>query len=310
MAAFGNNRLFQSGREPRGARVRNAPILVPVLLIASIALLAVGRFEPATLAPVRAAIAGWVAPAIAAGSAVFAPLSRAVSQLMAAPRSPLETRDLEAEVARLTALAARVGDLERENRDLRKLTRFAGSGARSMTTAAVVASSAGPLSQTILIDAGRNKGIKPGFPVIAGEGLLGRVIQAHADHATVMLLGDRLSRVPVQIGERQIRAVLAGGGAAPPRLDFLPAGGAIAAGDLVTTSGVGGVFPRGLAVGRIADDGFGKLHVILSAGHDSVAAAGVMMLEAGAFDPTDQGAVRPERTIKSATAQPASGVAP
>ena len=125
---------------------------------------------------------------------------------------------------------------------------------------------------------------------------MGRVIHVHANHASVMLLSDRLSRVPVSVGAKQSRGVLAGAGADLPKLEFIEAGSQIAAGDLVTTSGAGGVYPRGLAVGVVvADGGSGGLgvRVDLTAGRTDPLAVGILLTEAAITDPQEAGPLKP-----------------
>jgi rod shape-determining protein MreC len=194
-----------------------------------------------------------------------------------------EVAGLRAENARLTGLAARALELERENSDLKRLTRFAGAPGIERVSARVIAASPSALARTLLIDAGRNQGVRDGFPVASGEGLLGRVVQAGDDSATVRLLSDRLSRVPVFIGKQQARGLLTGTGTGPPRLEFVAGDVPVAAGDVVTTSGLGGVFPRGLAVGVVVAEGAGW-RVALTAADDAPFAVGVLQVEVPVFD--------------------------
>jgi rod shape-determining protein MreC len=89
---------------------------------------------------------------------------------------------------------------------------------------------------------------------VTADGLAGRVIESGADASRVLLLTDAGSRIPVFAGTAQSRAVMAGNNGPTARLDHVAGDVALASGDEVQTSGVGGLFPRGIRVGRIERD--------------------------------------------------------
>ena len=118
-------------------------------------------------------------------------------------------------------------------------------------TVRVIASSSGAFVQSALLEGGAEQGIKVGLPVINASGVLGRIVDAGRTTARLLLLTDISSKVPVFIGQRQVRAILAGDNRAHPSLVYLPPDLTVADGAEITTSGMGGVFPRGLRVGRV-----------------------------------------------------------
>ena len=87
---------------------------------------------------------------------------------------------------------------------------------------------------------------------MAGEGLVGRVMQAGLYSARVLLITDINSRIPVLVGEAGNRAILAGDNGLRPRLLFLGNKSAAAPGDKVVTSGDAEAFPPGLPIGQVA----------------------------------------------------------
>lgn len=284
MSVFDQRRseTWRSGRGTIEVR-RTGRWLAPGLMALSAALLATNLVEPKAFDPVRGQVIAWSAPVIEAATGVLAPMNRALARLLAFASDSNDSARLRAENARFAALAARVEDLERENAELRRLTHDAGSAPFETVTARVIASSPGPLSQTLLINAGRNGGLKTGAPVQAGSSLLGRLIQVHAGYALVMTLSDRQSRLPVEIGPNRTRAVLSGTGGGWPKLEFLGARAAIAAGDLVVTSGVGGIFPRAMPVGVVVADGH-DWSVALSAQAQVPSIVKILKLEPGTLD--------------------------
>ena len=251
MALFGpSRRLFQEASQtsrPLPARRRQVALFTGL----SVAMLTVSRIDPTAFAPVSHAIIGITAPIAATSSRLISPVAATVSRLHATLASRHDLEHLRSENARLTQMAANWAALEQENSDLRRAANYVGTNGQSPFTARVIASSSGPLARTVVINAGRDQGIGEGAPVTDAATLVGRVIDVHSNTSSVMLLGDRLSRVPVQIGTNQIRAVLIGNGTDQTQLDFIASQTAVASGDLVTTSGLGGVFPRGLVIGTL-----------------------------------------------------------
>jgi rod shape-determining protein MreC len=118
-----------------------------------------------------------------------------------------------------------------------------------MVAARVVLDARGPSSTTRLANAGTEKRVRPGHPVMSEHGLVGRVAGVTRGASRVLLLTDPASRTPVLIDRTNARAILTGDGGPNPRLDFLRGSQPAREGDPILTSGDGGVFPRGLPVG-------------------------------------------------------------
>jgi len=95
--------------------------------------------------------------------------------------------------------------------------------------------------------------------------LIGRVVGVTKGAARVMLLSDVASRTPVLVDRTDARAILTGDGGPDPRLAYLRGKDVIKEGDLILTSGDGGVFPRGLPVGTAGRGLDGKWRVRLFA---------------------------------------------
>ena len=272
------------------------------LFFAAGALLALSELEPAAVVPLRLTLAGYLAPVATMATDGATGLAGGIGAGWAALTPPWKATGMVAGEARIAALQLRVADLERENRDLKALARYSSAGKTETVPARVVMSSGSPLAQTILIDAGSNQGVRPGYPVVTGDGLAGRVVAVFADQASVMLLGDRMSRVPVLVGAGQARAVLVGTGDGAGRLEFVGAGAQLAPGDLVTTSGAGGVFPRGLAIGVVGAGGVGGVgasgsNVELTAGRDDPLVVGVLLLDGGGYESIEQVTAKSERML-------------
>ncbi len=270
MAAFDHSRAMSSRFKLTRRTGRWSRPIAAWAVVGALSLIMIERVEPQALAQLRGAIVGAAAPWVA----TFGQARDKATTLLVGGR-PSQASSQAAEQGRMDAVAAfERAKVERENRDLRRLLRFSQAQSR-FVAASVVSRSVGPVAQAVLISAGSAQGLAEGRPVVADDGLLGRTAHVQDRFATVVLLTDRASRVPVLVGANQVRAVVAGDGGRAPRLELVAPNALLSPGDLVITSGVGGVFPRGLAVGAVIADGL-TLRVDLVARADDAAIVGVL----------------------------------
>ena len=133
-----------------------------------------------------------------------------------------------------------------------------------MVAARTVSEARGPFSNARLANAGKEKGIRPGNPVMSENGLVGRVIGVTDGASRILLLTDIASRTPVMIDRTNARAILAGDGGPNPRLEYLRGQDPVKQGDRIVTSGDGGVLPRGLPVGVAVKGLDGRWRAVLA----------------------------------------------
>lgn len=169
-----------------------------------------------------------------------------------------ENEQLRGEIARLQHWEDEAERLKAENQSLRTLINVVPENDARHLTARVIADAGGTFVRSLLLGTGAGDGVKKGLAVVNSEGLVGRVTSAGQRASRVLLITDLNSRIPVVIQSTKDRAILAGDNSDLPRLDHLPAGAPLSPGDRVVTSGHGGVFPPGIAIGVVAsigDDG-------------------------------------------------------
>jgi len=133
-----------------------------------------------------------------------------------------------------------------------------------MATARIVTDSRGPFANSRLANAGSEKGIRPGNPVMSENGLVGRIVGVTTGVSRVLLLTDAASRTPVMIDRTNARAILTGDGGPNPKLEYLRGQDPVKTGDRILTSGDGGVLPRGLPVGVAVKGLDGRWRVALA----------------------------------------------
>lgn len=148
-----------------------------------------------------------------------------------------------------------------------------------MVAARTVSEGRGPFSNTRLANAGKEKGIREGNPVMSENGLVGRIIGVTDGASRVLLLTDIASRTPVMIDRTNARAILAGDGGPNPRLEYLRGQDPVKQGDRIVTSGDGGVLPRGLPVGIAAKGLDGRWRAVLASDAAPVDFVQVMLFQ-------------------------------
>ena len=174
-----------------------------------------------------------------------------------------ENRRLKKELQEARRVEDRATALALENARLRTMLNVSTEPAMPMVTARVVFDGRGPFRRAQLANAGTIKGVAIGYPVISERGVIGRVIGVSSNASRILLLKDASSRTPVMIARSNARAILTGDGGDNPRLDNLRGPDPVKQGDRVLTSGDGGVYPRGLPVGRAVKGLDGKWRVAL-----------------------------------------------
>ncbi len=179
----------------------------------------------------------------------------------------IDERDLlQKEVTVLRSQLRSLDGVARENKDLRELLGFKKQLTLRTVTCEVIARDDGyGWWQTIRLDKGRNEGIGVNMPVMTLGGVVGRVIEVNTHTCDVLLISDRSFKLSVRFEQDGSFGILQGVGISlrgdhgfgvlcmptPARVDYVRKDLDIKAGEMVVTSGFGGVFPAGLAVGRV-----------------------------------------------------------
>jgi len=180
------------------------------------------------------------------------------------------------ELARLSLRAAQVERLADENARLRALLDLKPALLVKSISAQVMYEAADPYSRKLFIDRGAGQGVVLGSPVVNEAGVVGQVTRVYPLTSVVTLLSDRDAAIPVYNSRSQQRSAAFGGVEGGLELRFVAGNADVQVGDALTTSGVDGVYPPGLAVGRVArvdrraDTGFARILVTPTVKLDSV----------------------------------------
>lgn len=231
---------------------RNRVLLTSgVLLILSLHLISAGVHPGDLAARPQSAILEIISPVDAA----FTHLSDGASSVFSDYVDLLHVRDenkrLRDELARVNSDHARLEELEAENQHLGELLELRDALGTDAVAANVIGSDATGLSHTLIISSGSLDGLRVGMAVLANEGVVGKIIAISPHAARVLMIDDHNSALDGFDQRSRARGIVAGVVDYGLRLKYADRSQDIEVGDTVVTSGLDGIFPRGLLVGAI-----------------------------------------------------------
>ncbi|MCW5873421.1 MAG: rod shape-determining protein MreC [Anaerolineales bacterium] len=165
-----------------------------------------------------------------------------------------ENAQLRAENAQLQTEIVTLQQQVTEGELLSALLDFARARPENAYQAAgVIGQDPSPFLHYIIINRGSDDGIRRGMPVVSQQGLVGRVVQVTATAARVELITDPGSQVSVRMQPSEVDGLLSGSVTTQLGIDLIPLDANLQSGDLVFTSGIGGVYPGNILVGQISN---------------------------------------------------------
>lgn len=205
---------------------------------------------------VRSGASDALAPVRDGADAVLSPIGNAFSGITGYDDLEDENARLRERIAELRRTDVRGAETEAELRDLLRLNDLGWAGDVPTVSARVVSAPVSNFEQTIELNRGTDAGVRVDMPVVTGDGLVGRVVQASGKRARVRLITDPGSSVGVRIAQSGETGVAEGEG--PDRtmsVAFIEVDAQVKRGNLAVTSGLEGgsdLFPAGIPVGRVA----------------------------------------------------------
>jgi rod shape-determining protein MreC len=212
------------------------------------------------------------------------------------------------ELARLSERAQRAEQLSQENARLRALLELRPSLEVRSQPAEVLYEAADPYSRKVIIDRGVTHNVVLGSPVVNEAGVLGQVTRVYLQSSEVTLLTDRDAAIPVLNSRTQVRSAAFGGGSGGVGLlemRFMAGNADVQVGDILTTSGVDGVYPPGLKVASVAkidrkiDSGFARIVLLPAAHSDGIRHVLVLEPTGARLPPRPQAAASESATAAS-----------
>jgi rod shape-determining protein MreC len=162
-----------------------------------------------------------------------------------------ENETMRAHLRELEQQVARLDETDLENARLRKLLDFRETLRGDVLTARVIGRDATGLARTLVIDRGEADGLAKGAAVLTPEGIVGQVFLASRHAARILLINDHNSGVDALVQRTRARGIVEGTIDDGCGLKFVKRTEDVQVGDLVVTSGIDGIFPKGLPIGQI-----------------------------------------------------------
>jgi rod shape-determining protein MreC len=310
---FEEENTMRGGHSPFKPRPRQSwrasgELLNFALYFLCVVLLVLSRIGHDAVTETRNGFAELSAPLLEAASKPVIMARHAAAQVRSYVASFDEIDRLKAENEKLRQWEWRAKLAERNAAHLRSLLHAVDEPALHFATGSVIADARGPFLRSALINLGRDEGVRIGYAVINGDGLVGRTVDAGDSVARILLLSDLNSRIPVVVGEASVRALASGDNSAELRLEFFPDGASVNPGDEVFTSGSDGILPRGLPVGVVTGSP-GAFRVRPHADLKALDAVSVLFFDTPTLTRTDPPVAPPDRAL-SASADDAEALPP
>ena len=232
-------------------KIRQRRIAHTLLVVFSFSLMFLGKADFSALRSARMGLSDFAAPLVDLLSAPVRGAETMVQGIRTVASLRAENVRLQAENGILKRWRRRAEILESENRQLRSVAGAVSPDRRTPLTARAVTAPGGAFAHTVLVATGSDQGIQTGNPVVTADGLVGMVVDVGATYARVLMISDINAQIPVILASSSWPGVTSGKNGPFLTLEYLPAEAAPKVGELVLTSGHGGVLPAGVPVGRV-----------------------------------------------------------
>jgi len=239
-------------------RTRSTRVLVMSLVMASLITITIdfrgGRNGPFESAGSKIALTV-IAPLQSGVSRAFHPVASFFSGLAHVGSLESDNRALRAENERIRAQSSKSVSTQRELARLQALFKLQQSLGLKGVAARVVGESVSNFEWTVTIDRGSSDGVKAYMPVVAGEGLVGNVIQVASHWSKVMLVIDPRSAVAARLAGSGETGLVTGQRARPLSMDLVNPEATVSANEQVVTSGYqGGLYPPEILIGFVSSE--------------------------------------------------------
>lgn len=202
---------------------------------------------------VRIGVQAVAAPVSAGGEFATRPIRGLFAWASDLGVSRSELEQLRDQNTRLRARVAALEEAKLENVRLRNLVKLAQARDLESVGARVIGRPSNQWEGVITIDRGSSDGIRTGMPVLGPQGLLGQTVQVAPGSAKVRLITDQRSGVAAKVQRNRAEGVVKGSIDGLLTLDFVSVETTVKPGDVVITSGIGGVYPKGIVVGDVTE---------------------------------------------------------
>ena len=249
-------RFATPGRPSPGGPGASPHRMLVILCVVSLALFGLGLREQDGSGPihaVRGAFQTVTAPVRFVGSAMTTPVQGLGNVFGNLTASSETLSELESENEQLKAQVAKLSEYQRTVDTLSGLLQLRSTYSLNSVAARVIAESRDSWSSTVTLDKGSNSGFAVGMPVSTATGVIGQISECSATTSTVRLITDEKSGVSATVQASGAQGQLTGSPDGTLRLTLVRTDQQVNVGDTIVTSGLGGVYPKGLPIGTVTN---------------------------------------------------------
>ena len=222
-----------------------------VFVVVSLIIFSLNFKSPEKMSFFRKIVLEAVVPLECAIDSVFSSVAGAWERYILLVGLERKNKELEAENASLARDVSNYREMSLDCARLREITNMKDDFKFTTVAARVVGRNRSSIFKTLLINKGTADGIRTGFPVMGTEGVAGRIIETSKNASKVLLLVDYNSNIDVLVQRNRCQGVLRGCGRSGCELKYVQRSEDVRTGDTVVSSGLAGVFPKGLFVGKV-----------------------------------------------------------
>lgn len=241
-------------RISRSDKSKNPRLLLVTLVILSLALVTVYHRgdDEGVLRNFRLVVHSVTAPIANLGNLAFSPIRATRSWLATFEVDREKAAELREQNALLRGRIAELEEARLENERLRSLLGIVERDDIDVVGAHIIGRPVNAWEGYITLDRGSEDGVASGMPVIADKGLLGQTTDVTSHSSKVRLITDQDSGVSSLLQPTRTHGIVSGSIDGTLLLEYVSRETTVAVGDVVITSGMGGVYPKGLLVGEVA----------------------------------------------------------
>ena len=232
-----------------------------ILVLLCLTLVFLGKLDLIAIRNIKAFLSDFLAPVTYALNKPVKEIAGVFEDVKSAGSLREENIRLKSEVRKLRVINSKASSQELELLELRELLKVLPERKNQIITGRAITAPGGVFANTLLINAGKNYGIKIGQPAISSLGLVGYVVNVGLKTSRILLIIDINSMIPVYLTNSNWPAVVQGQNGKLLKIKFLSSKAMPIEGEVIQTSGHGARLPSGINVGKVVKSFSGKFYV-------------------------------------------------
>lgn len=237
---------------------KNKPLIIMLVAVLLLGILAFATARDRSVSWLESTIGTVVQPIETFASNASNTIINFVKRVFKTTDADKELEQLNVRLAQLETVESENAQLEAENARLKELLNYTETlGSYTFVTASVIGNSQGVWFEVFTINAGRNKGLDVDMAVVTSDGLVGHISEVGSNWSKVTSIIDASSEVSAMVERTRdvgmVHGLFDSGRSSDMELRYLPSGYDLVPGDIIVTSGMSTIYPKGVAIGVVTE---------------------------------------------------------